>query len=71
MAEEVNAVAEDVKNILMRRDNMSADEADALIERTKAELDEAIENIDICQAEDIIRRNLGLEPDYLEELIRW
>lgn len=71
MAEEVNAVAEDVKNILMRRDNMSADEADALIERTKAELDEAIENIDICQAEDIIRRNLGLDPDYMEELIRW
>jgi hypothetical protein len=58
---------ETIKQILMRRDGMSAEAADGLILQAKDDMDERLirgENIyDICE------EWFGLEPDYLFELI--
>lgn len=48
-----------VKKILMERDGLTADEAQQLIDDTVAEL------LDYTNIMD----NLGLEPDYLEDLL--
>ena len=58
-----------IKEILMERDGMSELEAQELIDDTRAEIFEAIENGDLSAPDDIIACNLGLEPDYLDELI--
>ncbi len=54
---------ETIKQILMRRDDMSAEEADELIadarERVAAGED----------PEEVLREEFGLEPDYFWELI--
>jgi len=58
---------ESIKQILMRRDRMSANAANDLIAQAKADLVERLENdetpFDICE------EWFGLEPDYLEELL--
>lgn len=57
---------ESVVKILMRRDNMSHEDAKALVDLTVEE----IENCDdYGEAEDIMANNLGLEMDYLIDLI--
>ena len=60
---------ESIKEVLMRRDDMTADEADALIEDAKEALAEYIENGELDYAEDICQEYFGLEPDYLMELM--
>ena len=62
---------EEIRNILMRRDNLSYEEANDLIELTIEELKPAIAEIDLEAAEDVMAFNLGLEPDYIEDLIEW
>lgn len=57
-----------IKNILMRRDGMSAEEAEDLIEEAKEDLLERIEGGD-PSAHDICQEYFGLEPDYLMELL--
>ena len=56
-----------IKEILMRRDGMTAEEADELIMEAQEELlnrlDDGEMPYDICQ------EYFGLEPDYLTELI--
>ena len=58
---------ETIKQVLMRRDGMSAEEADELIQEAKDDLDEQLRHgeypFDICQ------EYFGLEPDYLDELL--
>lgn len=51
--------------ILMMRDNIAREEAVELIEETLEE----IYRSDISEADDILMNNLGLEPDYLFDLI--
>ena len=58
---------ESIKDILMRRDDLSATEADDII-------DDAVEDLKIRllkdeDAGDICADHFGLEPDYLEELV--
>lgn len=60
---------ENIKDILMRRDDMSPEDADELIEMTKDEIKYAISTGDHMLVEDIIASNLGLELDYLWQLI--
>lgn len=55
---------EEVISILMDRDCMSYEDAKSLVNET---IDEMICNPD--DAFDIIRNYLGLEPDYIENLI--
>jgi len=60
---------ETIKEILMRRDGMTAKEADAMIRSAVEELEwglmEDNPNYDIC--EDFF----GLEPDYLDDLMQY
>lgn len=51
--------------ILMMRDNIAREEAVEIIEETLEE----IYRSDISEADDILMNNLGLEPDYLFDLI--
>ena len=56
---------EKVIRILMMRDDITREEAVELIEETLEE----IYRSDINDADDILMDNLGLEPDYLFDLI--
>lgn len=55
---------EEIINILMNRDNIDYDSAKTLVQET---IDEIIQYPE--EAYEIIKDYLGLEPDYLEELI--
>lgn len=55
----------DVVEILMKRDGLSEEEARELVEETREE----IINSDPFEADDIMMSNLGLEPDYLFEIL--
>ena len=58
---------ESIKEVMMRRDNMSADEADELIAQAVEDLYERLENGEM--PDDICMEWFGLEPDYIFELI--
>ena len=60
---------ETIKEVLMRRDSLSSNEADELIEVAKAELESCLEIGDMESAEDTCMNFFGLEPDYLMELM--
>lgn len=53
----------------MRRDGLSAGQADEAIEIAKEEINECVECEDLIGAEAVIHDHFGLEPDYLWELI--
>ena len=56
-----------IVKILMNRDGMSREDAVDLYNLTTNELQDAIANsASLCDLEDIIRDNFGLEPDFLE-----
>ena len=54
-----------VVGILMTRDGMSSTEAVDVIEQTR----DMILDGDIMEADDILMEELGLEPDYLEDIL--
>lgn len=54
-----------VVEVLMKRDGLSESEAVELVEETREELLSA----DPFEADDIIACNLGLEPDYLMDIL--
>ncbi len=56
-----------ILEVLMKRDNMSAEEALELIEEARADLNERLENGE--QPYDICMEWFGLEPDYIMELL--
>lgn len=56
-----------VVQILCRRDNISEEEATELVESTVHLMDLANWDPETC--EDIMREELGLEPDYIFDLI--
>lgn len=58
-----------IKQILMDRDNMSENEAEELIVDVREELQFAIETNDFMYAEDVMYGYLGLEMDYIFELL--
>lgn len=57
-----------IKEVLMRRDKMTAEEADDLIAEAKADLQQRIADGD-PSAEDICEEYFGLEPDYVIDLL--
>lgn len=59
----------EIINILMRRDGISENEARNLVEDCMLEIHEAIAAGRYMEAEDIIASYLGLEPDYIMDLI--
>ena len=54
---------------LMRRDNLTEDEAKALVQEVQGLMLSAIENGDYLLAEEIFTSELGLEPDYIMEIL--
>lgn len=60
---------ETIKDILIRRDGMTEEDAQELIDAAREELREAVDNGDIWRADDICAEYFGLEPDYLDELL--
>jgi len=55
--------------VLIERDGMSREEAEADIAACRAEMLEAIEDGDFSYAEQIYEDWFGLEPDYMDEVI--
>ena len=60
---------ESLKEVLMRRDSLSSDEADSAIESAQADLYECLKHGNLTTAEEIVSDHFGLEPDYLDDLI--
>lgn len=61
-----------VKEILMKRDNMSESDANDLINSFKDELETAMSYGEgLCEYENLIEEYFGLEPDYLDEFMDW
>ena len=58
---------EKIKDIIMRRDGLTLDEADSLIQDAVDALDES--EMGIEEVEDVLKDYFGLEPDYLFQLI--
>lgn len=58
-----------IKQVLMRRDGISSEEAVALIDEARKDLDHLLANGDIDSAYDICQTHFGLEPDYLDKLM--
>lgn len=58
---------ESIKEVLMRRDHISEDEAEDMIEEARGDLMERLENGEM--PEDICEEWFGLEPDYIDDLI--
>lgn len=58
---------ETIKQVLMRRDNMSEEAAEELILQAKDDLDERL--IKGEMPEDICQEWFGLEPDYIFDLL--
>lgn len=55
--------------MLAKRDNISYEEGLAAVRDCAAEMEEAFMNGNLDEVEDILRQNLGLEPDFLEIFI--
>lgn len=58
-----------VKQILTDRDDMSENEAEELMADVREELQFAMETNDFMYAEDVMYGYLGLEMDYIFELL--
>ena len=58
-----------VVKILMERDGYSKENAYDLVNEVRAEMQEAIADGDYELAEDIIMGDLGLEPDYIFDIL--
>lgn len=58
-----------IKDIIMRRDEISADEADRQIEEARQAFNGYLGEGDMESAENICQEYFGLEPDYIIEFI--
>ena len=61
--------AEDIINLISRRDNISYIEAMNVVNECMEEMENAILNANWSEAEDILASYLGLETDYLDILM--
>lgn len=59
----------DLVKVLMDRDGMTRQEAEELVEQTREEVFASFDDEDGMDPEEIIANNLGLEPDYIFDLI--
>lgn len=60
---------EELAEMLSKRDGISYEEELAAIRDTAADMEYAFYNGHLDEAEDILREDLGLEPDYLDLFI--
>ena len=57
-----------LKSIIMKRDGLTSEEADSLLEEVREMMNDAMAYGDVQEAEDIFTDELGLEPDYIVDL---
>ena len=62
-------MCESIKEVLMRRDGISALEAQDIINQAREALQEYIASGDFEAAENVCEEYFGLEPDFLIELM--
>lgn len=60
---------EELAYMIAKRDGISFEEALAAIRDCAAEMELAFMNGDLNEVEDLLRMDLGLEPDYLDLFI--
>lgn len=60
---------ERVVKLIMKRDGLSYEDAKTEVSNTVDEMYEALESGDSDQVEEILMNNLGLEPDYIPQLL--
>ena len=60
---------EDLKSVLMTRDGLSLEDAQACINDARETLNECLMDGNMDDAMDICMSEFGLEPDYLMDLI--
>lgn len=60
---------ERVVKLIMKRDDLSYEDAKTEVSNTVDEMYEALESGDSEQVEEILMNNLGLEPDYIPQLL--
>ena len=58
-----------LKQTIMRQDGLDETEAEQVIDDVREMMIEAIERGDFFEAEEIFTGELGLEPDYMMEII--
>jgi len=58
-----------IKQTIMNRDGITAEEADDLIDQAKQTLNSYIDEGNHGAAHDICEEFFGLEPDYIDELM--
>lgn len=56
----------DLRDMLMKRDHTTRQEAQYMIDEAQQLIDEAFEDGNLFDIEEILADNLGLEPDYLD-----
>jgi len=61
-------MVDSIKSVLMKRDGISEDEAEAIVEDLREQFNELVEEGDLEGAYHIASE-VGLEPDYMEEFI--
>ena len=60
---------EELATMIAKRDNISYNEALTCVRDAAADMEHAFYNGSLDEAEDILRCDLGLEPDYLDLFI--
>lgn len=60
---------ETTREVLMKRDHITKEEADSLILTAKIALDHYLMNNDLDSADNICQEYFGLEQDYIMDLI--
>ncbi len=58
-----------IVKILMKRDGLDEDDALDIVDNLKEEAEEMLERGDLLGIEELLRSDLGLEPDYIFDLI--
>lgn len=58
-----------ITEVLMRRDGLSEEDAKREVEDFKADIEDSIMSGDLEDIEDVLMNDLGLEPDYLMDIL--
>ena len=58
-----------ITEVLMRRDGLSEEDAKREVEDFKADIEDSIMSGDLEDIEDALMNDLGLEPDYLMDIL--
>lgn len=59
----------DIVELLMRRDHISREEAVEMLFTCREDINRAVEEGRYSEVDDIIMNDLGLEPDYLYDIL--